>query len=129
MLALIGNINLLELGVVLVVALMIFGRNLPEVAMRGAAHLMRLRKTVAKMWREAGLEDELRRVRRDIEREARELKKIEPYDFGTQGEDDPAGPKPNQRWTDYQTDAQGSANPQAATIFRRGSPSSGSARG
>jgi len=56
-----------ELMLIGFAAVMIFGGNLPEVAMRALAHLMRARRAVARMWRETGLEDELRRVRRDIE--------------------------------------------------------------
>jgi len=48
-------------------ALMIFGGKLPEVALRLVAQIMRARRAVSRMWRETGLEDELRRVRRDIE--------------------------------------------------------------
>ena len=69
MFALIGNFDLTELLVIAVGALLIFGKRLPEVAMRAAAHFMRLRRAVTKMWREAGIEDELRRVRREIEAE------------------------------------------------------------
>ena len=57
----------LEWIIILMAALMIFGSNLPEVALRAVAHVMRFRRAVAKMWRDTGLEDELRRVRRDIE--------------------------------------------------------------
>ncbi len=57
----------LEWIIILMAALMIFGSRLPEVAMRAVAHVMRFRRAVSKMWRDTGLEDELRRVRRDIE--------------------------------------------------------------
>ncbi len=57
----------LEWIIIVMAALMIFGSNLPEVALRAVAHVMRFRRAVAKMWRDTGLEDELRRVRRDIE--------------------------------------------------------------
>jgi Sec-independent protein translocase protein TatA len=57
----------LEWIIVVMAALMIFGSNLPEVALRAVAHVMRIRRTIAKMWQDTGLEDELRRVRRDIE--------------------------------------------------------------
>ncbi|MDA1266692.1 MAG: twin-arginine translocase TatA/TatE family subunit [Planctomycetota bacterium] len=67
MLALIGNLDILELIVIAAVAVIVFGKRLPEVAMRGAAQVMRLRREVAKMWREAGLEDELRKVRHELE--------------------------------------------------------------
>jgi Sec-independent protein translocase protein TatA len=67
--ALIGNFDFTELLVIAVVALMAFGRNLPQVAMRAAVQLARARRALMAMWREAGLEDELRRVRREVERE------------------------------------------------------------
>ena len=66
-LALFGTINGFELLVVVAAALMVFGSRLPEVALRAVAHVMRARRAVSKMWRDTGLEDELRRVRRDIE--------------------------------------------------------------
>jgi len=67
-LAFIGNFALSELALIVCVALLIFGGRLPEVAMRAAAQVMRARKVVTRMWREAGLEQELRRVQWDIER-------------------------------------------------------------
>ncbi|MEM8710104.1 MAG: twin-arginine translocase TatA/TatE family subunit [Planctomycetota bacterium] len=57
----------LEWIIVVMAALMIFGSRLPEVALRAVAHVMRIRRAISKMWRDTGLEDELRRVRRDIE--------------------------------------------------------------
>ncbi len=68
MLGLIGNLDLLELVVIAAVALMVFGKRLPEVAVKGAGQLMKLRREVSRMWREAGLEEELRKVRRDVDR-------------------------------------------------------------
>lgn len=77
MIALIGNLHLLELLAIAGVALLVFGKRLPEVAVRGAGHLVRLRRSVMRMWREAGLEEELRRVRREIEQEATSLPSAE----------------------------------------------------
>lgn len=57
----------LEWFIVVMAALMVFGARLPEVVLRGVAQVMRVRAAIAKMWRDTGLEDELRRVRRDIE--------------------------------------------------------------
>ncbi len=57
----------LEWIIVVMAALMVFGARLPEVVLRGVAQVMRIRQAIAKMWRDTGLEDELRRVRRDIE--------------------------------------------------------------
>lgn len=65
--AFIGPLAWTEILIILAAALMIFGGNLPEVALRGVAHFMRFRRAVAKMWRDTGLEDELRRVRREVE--------------------------------------------------------------
>ena len=65
--AFIGSLAWTEILVILAAALMIFGGNLPDVALRLVAQVMRARRAVAKMWRDTGLEDELRRVRRDVE--------------------------------------------------------------
>ncbi|HIF41433.1 MAG TPA: twin-arginine translocase TatA/TatE family subunit [Planctomycetes bacterium] len=73
MIALIGNLHLLELLTIAGGALLVFGKRLPEVAVRGAGQLVRLRRSVMRMWREAGLEEELRRVRREIEQETSSL--------------------------------------------------------
>lgn len=62
-----GSLDWMELLVVGMAAIMIFGGRLPEVALRLVAQVMRARRAVSRMWRETGLEDELRRVRRDIE--------------------------------------------------------------
>jgi len=67
-LAIFGSLAISELVLIGAVALMVFGGRLPEVVMRGAAQLMRVRKVVTRMWREAGLEQELRRVQWEIER-------------------------------------------------------------
>jgi Sec-independent protein translocase protein TatA len=67
-LALFSSLAISEIVLIGAVALMIFGGRLPEVVMRGAAQLMRARKVVTRMWREAGLEQELRRVQWEIER-------------------------------------------------------------
>lgn len=74
MLALFGNLDLVEIVVIAAGAVLLFGKSLPEVTMKGAAQVMKMRRAVTKMWRDAGIEDELRRVRWDLEREARDLK-------------------------------------------------------
>ncbi len=76
MIALIGTLDLSELLVVAGGALLVFGKRLPEVAVRAAAQVVRLRRSVTRMWREAGLEEELRRVRRDIEFETPKLPSV-----------------------------------------------------
>jgi Sec-independent protein translocase protein TatA len=71
--AIIGNLAIPELLIIAVGAVIVFGRRLPEVSMRGAAQLLKLRRTVTDMWREAGLEEELRRVRREIDQKVRAI--------------------------------------------------------
>lgn len=66
-LALFGNFDFTELVVVAAVAVILFGKRLPEVAMRAAAQVVKVRRSLGQMWRDAGLEDELRRVRREVE--------------------------------------------------------------
>ena len=73
MLALFSNIGFPEMLVILVVALLLFGKQLPEVAVRVAAHVSRTRRMLTDMWRETGIEGELRRVRRDIDAEQRRI--------------------------------------------------------
>ena len=53
-----GPISGLELMVVGVASVLIFGGRLPEVAMRAIAHVMRARRALSQMWRDTGLEDE-----------------------------------------------------------------------
>ena len=67
MLALIGNLDWFELVIIFVGALLVFGKRLPEVAMRAAVQIGRVKRQVSEMWRQAGLEDELRKMRREIE--------------------------------------------------------------
>ena len=61
------NLDLSELAIIVIGAVIVFGKNLPEVAMKGAAQFMRLRRQLSQMWRDAGLEEELRKVRRDLD--------------------------------------------------------------
>lgn len=78
-LGLIGPLGFSELILIGGVALLIFGGRLPEVAMRAAAQVMRARRVVMRMWREAGLEQELRRVQWEIERK---MPRDADYDLG-----------------------------------------------
>jgi len=73
-LAIFGDLAFSELLLIAAVALMVFGKRLPEVAVRAAAHVTRLRRSLTEMWREAGIEDELRKVRRDVERTMPDLR-------------------------------------------------------
>ncbi len=52
---------------------MVFGKDLPRVVMRGLQQLAKLRKAVTEMWREAGLEQEFKRVKAELEPELSEF--------------------------------------------------------
>ncbi|MEM7518886.1 MAG: hypothetical protein AAF368_18440, partial [Planctomycetota bacterium] len=67
MLALFGSLAPLELGLVLVAAIMIFGRDLPRVAAQLFAQLAKVRRAMRDMWRETGMEEEMRRVRNELD--------------------------------------------------------------
>ena len=67
MLALLFNLDLSEIAIVLVGAILVFGRNLPQVAMRGAAQFVRIRRQLMQVWRESGFEEELRNAQRELE--------------------------------------------------------------
>lgn len=67
MLAFLTNLGPSEFILVLVVAVLIFGRRLPEVAAKGAVHLQRLRRSLQEFRRESGFDEEIRRARRLVE--------------------------------------------------------------
>lgn len=70
--ALLDDIGFYELLLVAFAAVVIFGRRLPQVAARGFAQFQRVRRSLTQMWRETGIEDEIRRLQRDLDRATRE---------------------------------------------------------
>jgi Sec-independent protein translocase protein TatA len=67
-LGLIGNLELSELVIIAFVAILIFGRRLPQAAGQAAARMGRARRSLETLWRESGIEREVREVQREIER-------------------------------------------------------------
>jgi Sec-independent protein translocase protein TatA len=67
--ALFGDLGFQELLLVALAAVMIFGRRLPEVAGQAYGQFTRLRRSLGQMWRDTGIEDELRRIQRDVDRD------------------------------------------------------------
>lgn len=61
------NLGLTEMLLILVVAILVFGRNLPSVAVQAAATVQKMRRSLVDLRREAGIDDELRRARREFE--------------------------------------------------------------
>lgn len=68
MLAFLTNLGLLEMVVILVVAVLIFGKNLPQAASKAYLQVRKLRNAVDDLRRDSGIEREFR----DIERNVRE---------------------------------------------------------
>lgn len=75
MLSFISNLGPLEIILILIAAVLIFGRNLPEVAARGAIQVQKLRKGVRDFRRESGFDEEVRRARELIEDPVRQALK------------------------------------------------------
>src|SRR5688572_30587805 len=66
--ALLGNLGGLELVLIAIVAVFVFGKNLPEAASKAYLQRRKLRNAVDDLRRESGIDRELR----DIERSVRE---------------------------------------------------------
>lgn len=67
MFAFIDNLGGTELLIVLVAALLVFGKRLPQVAGDAARQMAKLRRSLDEAWRETGMEKEIQQVRRDLE--------------------------------------------------------------
>lgn len=61
------NLGLTEMLLILLVAILVFGRNLPSVAVQAAATVQKMRRSLVDLRREAGIDEELRRARREFE--------------------------------------------------------------
>lgn len=66
-LAFFGNLSPWELILVLVIAILVFGRRLPQVAAQGAHQLVKFRRTLSSMWRETGLSEEWNNLQREVD--------------------------------------------------------------
>jgi Sec-independent protein translocase protein TatA len=67
MLAFIFNFGPFEFVIVLVVAILVFGKRLPAVAVQAATAIQKARRSLADLRRETGIDEELRKARREIE--------------------------------------------------------------
>jgi Sec-independent protein translocase protein TatA len=65
-LALFANLSLPELFVIALAGIMVFGRNLPTIAVKAAAQFSKARRALNKIWRETGVQDEFRRMQREM---------------------------------------------------------------
>ena len=66
MLALFANLSLPELFVIALAGIMVFGRNLPMIVVKAAAQFSKARRALNKVWRETGVQDEFRRMQREM---------------------------------------------------------------
>ncbi len=66
--ALIGNLNFVEIAIIFAAAVMIFGRDLPRVVAEVLTHLAKAKRAMRDMWRETGIEDEMRKVQGEMRR-------------------------------------------------------------
>lgn len=72
-LALLGNLGLGETVLVVLLAVLVFGRRLPEVVVQGVRTLHKVKRSLEDLRRETGVDAELREMRRtlrEVEREA-----------------------------------------------------------
>lgn len=67
MFALIGNLDSMEVVIVLIAAILIFGHRLPQVAAQAGAQLGKLRRTLDSAWKDSGADHEVREMQRSIE--------------------------------------------------------------
>ena len=65
MLAFISNLHFAELLLIALVGIMVFGRNLPRIAVQAWTQLTKMRRSMNKVWRETGVQDEIRRMQRE----------------------------------------------------------------
>lgn len=58
----------MEIGIIVAAAVMIFGRNLPRVIAEVLTHLAKAKRAMRDMWRETGIEEEMRKVQTEMRR-------------------------------------------------------------
>ena len=78
MIALFGDLSLLEVLVIAALSVMIFGRDLPRVAAQAFSRFQKARRALREVWRESGIGEEVRQMQREIDRGADALKKSNP---------------------------------------------------
>lgn len=67
MLAFIDNLGGTELLIVMLAALLVFGKRLPQVAGEAAKHVSKLRRSLDEAWRDTGMQQEIRAMKRDLD--------------------------------------------------------------
>lgn len=78
MMALFGNLSLLEIVLIAALSVMIFGRNLPRTAAQLYSQFVRARRALRAVWQDSGLGEEFRQVHREMERTADTVREQSP---------------------------------------------------
>jgi Sec-independent protein translocase protein TatA len=78
-LAFIQNLNFTELAIIAIVAVLVFGRRLPEVAGQAARGIAKAKRTLQELRRQSGLDEELTSFRQSVA-EARQVVEDEAAD-------------------------------------------------
>lgn len=80
MTALLGNLSFSETVVIVVLALLIFGDKLPQVAARAYGEVRKLRRTLDDMRRSTGIDRELRDIQRSVEEASNQARIEDPLE-------------------------------------------------
>jgi Sec-independent protein translocase protein TatA len=89
MLAFLTNIGLPELLVIAVLAVLIFGKDLPQAASKAYLQVRKLRGAVDDLRRESGIDREIRNLERSMREAEWEVRKLESLSRS----EEPAGPR------------------------------------
>jgi len=68
----------IEFVVIAIVAILVFGQRLPQVAGEAAATLQRVKRALADLRRETGIDQEIYRAKREFEEAARKARALDP---------------------------------------------------
>jgi Sec-independent protein translocase protein TatA len=77
MLAFLNNLGLTELVVIAVIAVLIFGKDLPQAASKAYLQARKLRNAVDDLRRDSGIEREIRNIERNMREAEWEMRKLE----------------------------------------------------
>jgi Sec-independent protein translocase protein TatA len=92
MLAFLSNLGWSELLLIALVAVLIFGKNLPQAASKAYMQVRKLRNAVDDLRRDSGIEQELRNIERSVREAEWEARKLESLARSDPKPAQPAGP-------------------------------------
>jgi Sec-independent protein translocase protein TatA len=70
------GLSFVEILVIIVVAILVFGQRLPQVAGEAAATLQRVKRSLSDLRRETGIDQEIYRAKREFEEAARQARAV-----------------------------------------------------